>query len=80
MIEVIIFIHKLVVVPSMSSVVQLTCLCAHAIVDSHTVVFVVTMQLADLNISNNFSSYSVVHQTFVDKEERCWKRQYTTVF
>ena len=37
------------------------------------------MQLADLNINNSFSSYSVVHQTLVNEEERCWKRQYSTV-
>ena len=79
MIEVIIFVHKFIVMPSMSSVVELTCLCVHVIVDTHTVVFVVTMQLADLNINNSFSSYSVVHQTLVNEEERCWKRQYSTV-
>ena len=63
MIEVTISIFELVIMPSMSSVVQLTCFCAHVIVDTHAVVFVVTMQLAVLKISNNFSSYSVVHQT-----------------
>ena len=70
MIEVTIFIFELVIMPSMSSVVQLTCFCAHVIVDTHAVVFVVTMQLAVLKINNNFSSYSVVHQTLPNKGER----------
>ena len=79
MIEVIIFIFELVIMPSVSGVVELTCFCVHVIVDTHAVVFVVTLQLAGLNINNNFSSYSVVHQTLVNEEERCWERQYTTV-
>ena len=73
MIEVTIFIFELVIMPSMSSVVQLTCFCAHVIVDTHTVVFIVAMQLAVLKISNNFSSYSVVHQTLANKGERSWE-------
>ena len=79
MIEVIIFIFELVIMPSVSSVVELTCFCVHVIVDTHAVVFVVTLQLAGLNISNNFSSYSVFHETLVNEEERWWERQYTTV-
>ena len=79
MIEVIIFIFELVIMPSVSSVVELTCFCVHVIVDTHAVVFVVTLQLAGLNINNNFSSYSVVHETLVNEEEWWWERQYTTV-
>ena len=79
MIEVIIFIFELVIMPSVSGVVELTCFCVNVIVDTHAVVFVVTMQLAGLNINNNFSSYSVVHQTLVNEEEGWWERQYTTV-
>ena len=39
--------------PSVSGVVELTCFCVHVIVDTHAVVFVVTLQLAGLNINNN---------------------------
>ena len=79
MIEVIIFIFELVIMPSVSGVVELTCFCVHVIVNTHVVVFVVTLQLAGLNINNNFSSYSMVHKTLVNEEERWWERQYTTV-
>ena len=79
MIEVIIFIFELVIMPSVSGVVELTCFCVHVIVDTHAIVFVVTLQLAGLNINNNFSSESVVHETLVNEEERWWERQYTTV-
>ena len=79
MIEVIIFIFELVIMPSVSGVVELTCFCVHVIVDTHAIVFVVTLQLAGLNINNNFSSDSVVHETLVNEEERWWERQYTTV-
>ena len=79
MIEVIIFIFELVIMPSVSGVVELTCFCVHVIVDTHAIVFVVTLQLAGLNINNNFSSESVVHKTLVNEEERWWERQYTTV-
>ena len=57
-IEVTIFIFELVIMPSISSFVELTCSCPHVIVDTHAVVIVVTMQLAVLKISNNFSSYA----------------------
>ena len=80
MIEVILFIFELVIMPSVSGVVELTCFCVHVIVDTHAVVFVVTMPLTDLNIINAFFfSYSVVHQTLVNEEGRCSERQYTTV-
>ena len=73
MIEVTIFIFEFVIMPSMSSVVQLTCFCTQVIVDTHAVVFVVTMQLAVLKISNSFSSYSMVHQTLANEVERSWE-------
>ena len=79
MIEVIIFIFELVIMPSVSGVVKLTCFCVHVVVDTHAVVVVVTLQLAGLNINNSFSSYSVVHETLVNEEKRWWERQYTTV-
>ena len=79
MIEVIILIFELVIMPSVSGVVELTCFCVHVVVDTHAVVFVVTLQLAGLNINNNFSPYSMVHETLVNEEERWWERQYTTV-
>ena len=69
-VEVTIFIFELVIMPSISSFVELTCFCAHVIVDTHAVVIVVTMQLAVLKIGNNFSSYIVVHQTLANEEER----------
>ena len=69
-VEVTIFIFELVIMPSISSFVELTCFCAHVIVDTHAVVIVVTMQLAVLKISNNFSSYIVIHQTLANEEER----------
>ena len=74
-IEVMNIIFELVIMQSVSGVVELTCICVHVIVETHAVVFVVTMQLADLNINNNFSSYSVVHKTLVNEEERCSERQ-----
>ena len=74
------FIFELVIMLSVSGVVELTCFCVHVIVDTHAGFFVVTMPLADLNIINTFFfSYSVVHQTLVNEEERCSERQYTTV-
>ena len=69
-VEVTIFIFELVIMPSISSFVELTCSCPHVIVDTHAVVIVVTMQLAVLKISNNFSSYIVIHQTLANEEER----------
>ena len=62
------------------SVVELTSLFFLAIVDTHAVVFVVTMQLAGLKIDNSPSCYVVVHQTFINEEERWWEHQYATVF
>ena len=62
------------------SVVEFTSLFFVAIVDTHTVVFVVTMQLAGLKIDISPSSYVVVHQTFTNEEIRWWEHQYATVF
>ena len=62
------------------SIVELTSLFFLAIVDTHAVVFVVTMQLAGLKIDIGPSSYGVVHQNFVNEEERWWEHQYATVF
>ena len=78
-IEVTIFIFELVIMPSISSFVELTCSCPHVIVDTHAVVIVVTMQLAVLKISNNFSSYSVVYQTLAYEEERSSELQCTSI-
>ena len=73
------FIFELVIMLSVSGVVELTRFRVHVIVDTHAVVFVVTMPLADLNIINTFFfSYSVVHQTIVNEEGMCSERQYTT--
>ena len=79
MIEVTIFIFEFVIMPSMSSVVWLTYFCAHVIVHTYAVVFVETMQLAVLKISNNFSSYCVVHQTLANEGERSWELKCTTI-
>ena len=65
--------------PSISSFVELTCSCPHVIVDTHAVVIVVTMQLAVLKISNNFSSYGVVYQTLAYEEERSSELQCTSI-
>ena len=65
--------------PSISSFVELTCSCPHVIVDTLAVVIVVTMQLAVLKISNNFSSYSVVYQTLAYEEERSSELQCTSI-
>ena len=78
-IEVTIFIFELVIMPSISSFVELTCSFPHVIVDTHAVVIVVTMQLAVLKISNNFSSYSVVYQTLAYEEERSSELQCTSI-
>ena len=80
MIQVTIFVHKLIIMQKVGSVVELTFLCVHAIVDTHAVVFVVTMQLAGLKVDISPSSYGVVHQTFINEEERWWEHQYATVF
>ena len=66
--------------PKVRGVVQLTCFCVHVIVDTHAVVFVVTMQLAGLKTDISPSSYAVVHQKFINEEERWWEHQYATVF
>ena len=78
-IEVTIFIFELVIMPSISSFVELTCSCPHVIVDTHAVVIVVTMQLAVLKISNNFSYYGVVYQTLANEEERSSELQCTSI-
>ena len=64
---------------SVSGVIKLARFCGLLIVDTHTVVFKVTMQLAVLKIINNLNSYTVVHQTLANEEQRSWKRQYATV-
>ena len=78
-IEVTASVYQLAIMPSVSGVVELARFCSLLIVDTHTVVFKVAMQLAVLKISNNFISYSVVHQTLANEKERSWKRQYATV-
>ena len=78
-IEVTIFIFELVIMQSISIFVELTCFCAHVIVDTHALVIVVTMQLALLKISNNFSSYGMVHQTLANEKERSSELQCTTI-
>ena len=80
MIQVINFVLKLIIMQKVGSVVELTCLIFLAIVDTRAVVFVVTMQLAGLKIDISPSSYGVVHQTFINEEERWWEHQYATVF
>ena len=80
MIQVTIFVHKLIIMQEVGSVVELTSLFFLVIVDTHAIVFVVTMQLAGLKIDISPSSYSVVHQTFINEEERWWEHQYATVF
>ena len=81
MIQVTIFVHKLIIMQEVGSVVELTSLFfSLVIVDTHAVVFVVTMQLAGLKIDISPSSYGVVHQTFINEEERWWEHQYATVF
>ena len=80
MIQVTNFVLKLIIMQKVGSVVELTCLIFLAIVDTRAVVFVVTMQLAGLKIEISPSSYGVVHQTFVNEEERWWEHQYATVF
>ena len=79
MIEVTASVYQLAIMPPVSGVVKLARFCSLLIVDTHTVVFKVTMQLTVLNISNNFFSYSVVHQTLANEKERSWKGQYATV-
>ena len=80
MIQVTIFVHKLIIMQEVGSVVELTSLFFLVIVDTHAIVFVVTRQLAGLKIDISPSSYSVVHQTFINEEERWWEHQYATVF
>ena len=79
MIEVTASVYQLAIMPSVSGVVELARFCSLLIVDTHTVVFKVAMQLAVLKISDNFISDSVVHQTLANEKERSWKRQYATV-
>ena len=78
-IEVTIFIFELVIMQSISIFVERTCFCAQVIVDTHALVIVVTMQLAVLKISNNFSSYGVVHQTLANEKERSSELQCATI-
>ena len=80
MIQVTSFVHKLIIMQKVRSVVELTSLFFFAIVDTRAVVFVVTMQLAGLKIDTSPSSYGVVLQTFINEEERWWEHQYATVF
>ena len=80
MIQVTNFVLKLIIMQKVGSVVELTCLIFLVIVDTRAVVFVVTMQLAGLKIDISPSSYGVVHQTFINEEERGWEHQYATVF
>ena len=80
MIQVTNFVLKLITMQKVGSVVELTCLIFFAIVDTRAVVFVVTMELAGLKIDTSPSSYGVVHQTFINEEERWWEHQYATVY
>ena len=79
MIEVTASVCQLAIMPSVSGVVELALFCTLLIIDTHTIVFKEAMKLAVLKISNNFISYSVVHQTLANEKERSWKGQYATV-
>lgn len=79
MIEVTASVYQLAIMPSVSGVVELARFCSLLIVDTHTVVFKVAMQLAVLKISNNFSSYGVVYQTLANEEERSSELQCTSI-
>ena len=79
MIEVTTFVHKLIIVPSVSCVVQLTYLSVQFIIDTDAVIFVVAKQLTDIKIDAIFISYDMVNQTFVSVEKRRRKRKCTTI-
>ena len=80
MIQVTNFVLELITMQKVGSVVELTCLIFLSIVDTRAVVIVVTKELAGLKIDISPSSYGVVHQTFINEEERWWVHQYATVF
>ena len=69
MIQVTNFVLKLIIMQKVGSVVELTCLLFLVIVDTRTVVFVVTMELAGLKVDISPSSYGVVHQTLLMKKK-----------
>ena len=68
---------------SMSGVVQLAFMKSLAVWDdfeiyTDTIGFMVTLQLAQIQIGNFFRGNVTVHEAFVSKEEVAWEKKLTT--
>ena len=83
MVEIMFCFHQILVVLSMSWIVQFTVKCSLCVdfilkIDADTVVFFVTKEFTGIHIPHLDISYCVIHQTFISKEKESWERQFTT--
>ena len=77
------FVHKLVVMTSMSGIVQLALMTSLAVWDNikiytNTVGFEVTLQLTQIEVDDFYSFNDMVHETSVTKLVVGWERELTT--
>ena len=82
-VHVAIFVHKLVVITSMSGIVQLAFMKSLAAKDNFeiyadTVGLVVALQLAQIQVDNFYSFNDMLHQISVTKHVIGWERELTT--
>ena len=78
MVYVVGIVLKVITIPSMSCIVQLTAPCFLFEINTDAVRFPETKELAAIYICDLLSSYCVVLQTFSCKGEGIWKRQFST--
>ena len=77
------FVHKLVVMTSMSGIVQLALMTSLAVWDNieiytDTVGFEVTLQLTQIEVDDFYSFNDMLHETSVTKLVVGWERELTT--
>ena len=77
------FVHKLVVMTSMSGIVQLALMTSLAVWDNieiytDTVGFEVTLQLTQIEVDDFYSFNEMLHETSVTKLVVGWERELTT--
>ena len=78
MVYVVSIVLKVIIIPPMSCIVQLTAPCCLFEINTDAVRFQETKALAAIYIWDPLSSYCVVLQTFSCKGEGIWKRQFST--
>ena len=78
MVYVVSIVHKVIIIPPMSCIVQLTAPWFLFEINTDAVRFPETKELAAIYICDLLSSYCVVLQTFGGKGEGSWKPQSST--